>query len=346
MGLVLIIQVVTGIFLASHYISSIELAFNSIIHIIRDVKRGWIIRFIHINGASIFFVLMYLHIRRGIIFSSFKLIHTWLSGLSIIFILIGTAFLGYVLPWGQISFWGATVITNLLSAVPYLGQTIVEWLWGGFSINQATLSRFFSLHFFLPFLLIGIVIFHLISLHQTGSNSPTGINSNLDKISFHPYFIYKDSISIILFIIILIFSSLIYPFSIGDPENFNIANPLNTPIHIQPEWYFLFAYAILRSIPNKLGGVVALVFSILVISILTFTKTLLKSKKFTPLSKSIFWMLINNFVILTWIGANPVEQPFESIGKSFSFTYFTLIIFMCFFTIVLKTISKVYFKKL
>lgn len=272
LGITLIIQLITGLLLASHYNSRVSIAFSSVIHIIRDVNFGWILRIVHINGAAIFFIVIFIHIRRGIIFSSFKSKPTWVSGTVILLVLMGTAFIGYVLPWGQISFWGATVITNLVSAIPYIGKRIVEWLWGGFSVGGATLSRFFILHFLLPFILASIIIIHLISLHVMGSNSPIGLNPNTDKISFHPFFTSKDLLGAIIFFIVLIAISFLIPYSIGDPENFNPANPLNTPIHIQPEWYFLFAYAILRSIPNKLGGVLALLISILIILILPFKK--------------------------------------------------------------------------
>jgi len=284
------------------------------------------LRMVHMNGASIFFTIIYIHIARGIIFSSFKSLFVWRSGTMILFLLIGTAFIGYVLPWGQISFWGATVITNLVSALPYIGVIIVEWLWGGFSVRGATLSRFFMLHFLLPFLLLAFIIIHLLSLHIFGSNNPLGINSNLDKIPFHNYFTVKDSLRIIIFIIVLIFLRFIYPYSIGDPENFNPANPLNTPIHIQPEWYFLFAYAILRSIPNKLGGVLALVISILLIIVLPFKNKKIMSSKYNYTQKLIFWFYSSYFIILTWIGANPVEYPFELIGQLSRVFYFVFLL--------------------
>lgn len=326
LGLIIIFQTLTGILLASYYNSRIENAFSSIIHISRDISYGYVLRFLHINLARFFFIVIFLHISRNILFSSFKLKHTWISGVIILLILIGTAFLGYVLPWGQISFWGATVITNLLSAIPYLGNDIVQWLWGGFSINIATLRRFFALHYLLPFILIALIIIHLASLHETGSNKPTGNNPNTDKINFHPYFSIKDSISILIIILIVITISIKIPFIIGDPENFNPANPLNTPIHIQPEWYFLFAYAILRSIPNKLGGVIALLISIIILFALIVNKKHLASKKFNPNKKIIFWVFRCIFIILTWIGANPVEPPFENIGKLFRLLYFTSLI--------------------
>lgn len=326
LGVVLILQLVSGLILASHFNSGVDFAFRSIVHIIKDVNYGWILRILHMNGASFFFIIVYIHIARGILFSSFKSLYVWSSGTIILFLLIGTAFIGYVLPWGQISFWGATVITNLVSAVPYIGVIIVEWLWGGFSVGGATLSRFFMLHFLLPFILIALIIIHLLSLHIFGSNNPLGINSNFDKISFHNYFSFKDLLRIIIFFIVLFLVSLIYPYRIGDPENFNPANPLSTPIHIQPEWYFLFAYAILRSIPNKLGGVIALILSILIIIILPFKNKNFISSKFNPFQKIFFWFYSSFFVILTWIGANPVEYPFESIGQVSRFIYFLLLI--------------------
>jgi len=322
----LIIQLITGLILASHYNSGVELAFNSVIHIIKDVNYGWLLRIVHINGASIFFTIIYIHIARGILFSSFKSLFVWSSGTVILFLLIGTAFMGYVLPWGQISFWGATVITNLVSAIPYIGSLIVEWLWGGFSVRGATLRRFFILHFLLPFILTAFIIIHLISLHIFGSNNPLGLNSNLDKIPFHNYFSLKDSVRIIIFLILLFIIRFIYPYDIGDPENFNPANPLNTPIHIQPEWYFLFAYAILRRIPNKLGGVLALVLSILIIMILPFKTKLFLSSKFNFFQKFYFWIFSSLFIILTWIGANPVEYPFEIIGQLVRIFYFIFLL--------------------
>lgn len=322
LGINLGIQIITGILLSSHYNSRVNLAFERISHITREVNYGYIMRFIHINGARIFFILVFIHISRGINQSSFKFTSTWLSGVTIIILLIATAFLGYVLPWGQMSFWGATVITNLLSAIPIVGGEVVKWLWGGFSIGMATLNRFFSLHFILPFTLIAAVIFHLASLHQTGSNQPRGINANTDKTPFHPYFSSKDSITAMILIRSLVLVSTINPIAIGDPENFNPANPLNTPPHIQPEWYFLFAYAILRSIPNKLGGVVALLFSIVALTLLSSIKTKKASKKFTPISKNIFWLFSSIFLILTYVGACPVEPPFESRGKIVRTIYF------------------------
>nr|AOY39446.1 cytochrome b [Derodontidae sp. BMNH 899913] len=323
LGICLIVQILTGIFLAMHYCPNIELAFNSTIHISRNVNYGWLIRTLHANGASMFFICIYIHIGRGIYYGSYKLINTWLMGVMILFILMATAFLGYVLPWGQMSFWGATVITNLLSAIPYIGNTIVQWLWGGFAVDNATLNRFFSLHFMLPFIISAMVMVHLLFLHQTGSNNPLGLNNNIDKIPFHPMFSFKDIMGFIMMLMIMMLINMIAPYKLGDPDNFIPANPLVTPIHIQPEWYFLFAYAILRSIPNKLGGVIALVMSILIYAILPFSsKKKFISNKMYPLNKFMFWSLVSMLILLTWIGARPVETPYILTGQILTITYF------------------------
>ena len=322
LGICLRIQIITGIFLAIHYTTNIEIAFDSINHICRDVNNGWILRTIHANGARFFFICLYLHIGRGLYFRSYNLKLTWLIGVIIFFITIATAFLGYVLPWGQISFWGATVITNLLSAIPYLGTSIVQWLWGGFAVDNATLTRFFTLHFLLPFIITAIVIIHLLFLHQTGSNNPLGINRNNDKISFHPYFSYKDIVGFIILFLRLITLILTYPYSLRDPDNFIPANPLVTPIHIQPEWYFLFAYAILRSIPNKLGGVIALVLSIAILFFIPLIQKKNLTIQFYPINKILFWIFINIFILLTWIGARPVEAPYIITGQILTILYF------------------------
>lgn len=324
LGLCLIIQIITGIFLAIHFTANVDLAFNSVIHICRDVNYGWILRTLHANGASFFFICIYLHIGRGIYYGSYYYHLTWIVGVLILFIVIGAAFLGYVLPWGQISFWGATVITNLVSAIPYLGNTIVQWLWGGFAIDNATLTRFFTLHFLLPFIITALVIIHLLFLHQTGRNNPLGVNSNIDKIPFHPYYSYKDTIGFIVISILLTLLVLINPYLLGDPDNFTPANPLVTPIHIQPEWYFLFAYAILRSIPNKLGGVIALVLSIAILFILpTINKKKIQSTQFYPINKILFWIFTTIVILLTWIGARPVEDPYIIIGQILTISYFS-----------------------
>nr|AXS66589.1 cytochrome b [Cleroidea sp. 6 KM-2017] len=323
LGLCLMIQIITGIFLAMHYCPNIELAFNSVAHICRDVNYGWLIRTIHANGASFFFICLYIHVGRGMYYSSYTLELTWMIGVLILFITMATAFLGYVLPWGQMSFWGATVITNLLSAIPYLGNSIVQWVWGGFAVDNATLTRFFSFHFLCPFIIAALVMVHLLFLHQTGSNNPLGMNSNIDKIPFHPYFSYKDILGFLIMTLLLITLTLISPYYLGDPDNFIPANPLVTPIHIQPEWYFLFAYAILRSIPNKLGGVIALVMSIAILFILPFSnKKNMKSNQFYPINKILFWIFIIMVILLTWIGARPVESPYIIIGQILTVTYF------------------------
>nr|ALO71206.1 cytochrome b [Thinonoma atra] len=324
LGLCLSIQIITGIFLAMHYTANINLAFNSVAHICRDVNYGWLIRTLHANGASFFFICLYSHIGRGIYYSSYYFTATWLIGVIILFLVMATAFLGYVLPWGQMSFWGATVITNLLSAIPYLGTNIVQWLWGGFAVDNATLTRFFTLHFLLPFIVAALVMIHLLFLHQTGSNNPLGVNSNIDKIPFHPYFSFKDLFGFIMLLMMLTLLTLINPYLLGDPDNFIPANPLVTPIHIQPEWYFLFAYAILRSIPNKLGGVIALVLSIAILMIMPFTnKKMLQSTSFYPINKILFWSFVVILILLTWIGARPVEDPYIITGQLLTIIYFS-----------------------
>nr|QWQ49947.1 cytochrome b [Mimela splendens] len=323
LGLCLSIQIITGIFLAMHFTAHVDMAFNSVVHICRDVNYGWLLRTLHANGASFFFICIYLHIGRGMYYSSYNLHLTWTIGVLILFMVMATAFLGYVLPWGQMSFWGATVITNLLSAIPYLGNTIVQWLWGGFAVDNATLTRFFTLHFLLPFIIMALVIIHLLFLHQTGSNNPLGVNSNIDKVPFHPYFTYKDTFGFIIMSMMLVFLVLTSPYLLGDPENFTPANPLVTPVHIQPEWYFLFAYAILRSIPNKLGGVIALVMSIAILFIMPMiNKKKFSSTQFYPINKILFWSFVSIVILLTWIGARPVEDPYILTGQILTVLYF------------------------
>nr|YP_010865914.1 cytochrome b [Neopanorpa lui]WGT92113.1 cytochrome b [Neopanorpa lui] len=324
LGLCLIIQVLTGLFLAMHYTAHIDLAFNSVTHICRDVNYGWLLRTLHANGASFFFICLYLHVGRGIYYNSFLFIPTWMIGTILLFLTMGTAFMGYVLPWGQMSFWGATVITNLLSAVPYLGTDLVQWLWGGFAVDNATLTRFFTFHFLLPFIVMAFTMIHLLFLHQTGSNNPLGLNSNLDKIPFHPYYTFKDLTGFFLLLIFLTLLTLLDPYLLGDPDNFTPANPLVTPVHIQPEWYFLFAYAILRSIPNKFGGVIALVLSITILMILPFTHVS-KSQgiQFYPINQILFWSMLIIVILLTWIGARPVEDPYVLTGQILTVLYFT-----------------------
>nr|YP_009740613.1 cytochrome b [Pseudoeoscyllina brevipennisoides]QID03575.1 cytochrome b [Pseudoeoscyllina brevipennisoides] len=324
LGLCLIIQMVTGLFLAMHYTPNIEMAFSSIIHICRDVNNGWIIRTLHANGASMFFICIYLHVGRGIYYGSYLYIYTWMIGTIILFLVMATAFMGYVLPWGQMSFWGATVITNLLSAISYLLTDLVQWVWGGFAVDNATLNRFFTFHFVLPFLIAAMAAIHLFFLHQSGYNNPIGLNSNIEKIPFLPYFTFKDLITFVIMTTLLIMLCLINPYMLGDPDNFVPANPLVTPIHIQPEWYFLFAYAILRSIPNKLGGVIALLLSISILMILPFyNKTQFRGIQFYPINQVLFWIMVITVLLLTWIGKRPVEEPYIMTGQILTILYFT-----------------------
>nr|YP_009054342.1 cytochrome b [Heliconius pachinus]AIJ02028.1 cytochrome b [Heliconius pachinus] len=327
LALCLMIQIITGLFLTMYYSANIDISFYSVNYICRNVNYGWLIRTLHANGASFFFICIYLHIGRGIYYESFNLKLTWLVGVIILFLLMATAFMGYVLPWGQMSFWGATVITNLLSAIPYLGNMLVNWIWGGFAVDNATLTRFYTFHFLFPFIILMLTMIHLLFLHQTGSNNPLGINSNLDKIPFHPFFTFKDLIGFIMLIFFLSLLTLTNPYLLGDPDNFIPANPLVTPIHIQPEWYFLFAYAILRSIPNKLGGVIALVLSILILIILPFTfNKKIQGIQFYPLNQILFWFLIITIILLTWIGARPVEMPYIITGQILTLIYFSYFI--------------------
>nr|ALS46312.1 cytochrome b [Glycera cf. oxycephala FS21] len=325
LGLCLVIQIATGLFLAMHYTPHVEMAFSSVAHISRDVNYGWMLRNMHANGSSWFFICLYLHIGRGLYYGSYSMMETWNIGVIILLLVMASAFMGYVLPWGQMSFWGATVITNLFSAIPYVGKALVEWLWGGFAVDNATLNRFFALHFLLPFIITGAAMLHLLFLHQTGSNNPLGVNSNYSKVPFHIYYTTKDITGFLVMMLTLMMIVMFAPNMLGDPENFIPANPLVTPIHIMPEWYFLWAYAILRSIPNKLGGVVAMFAAIFVLFALPFiNQPNMKGIMFYPVNQILFWLIVSNAILLTWIGGRPVELPYEWLGQIFTAMYFIL----------------------
>nr|YP_009501890.1 cytochrome b [Arytainilla spartiophila]AWU48855.1 cytochrome b [Arytainilla spartiophila] len=329
LGLTLGIQILSGLFLAMHFAANTSIAFDSVIHICRDVNNGWLMRVTHSNGASLFFIFIYSHIGRGIYFNSAQFTKTWISGIIILLILMGTAFMGYVLPWGQMSFWGATVITNLLSAIPYLGEMMVMWLWGGFAVDNPTLTRFFSIHFLLPFLLTGLILTHLIFLHESGSSNPLGTPFNNDKVPFYPYFLIKDLMGYTSFFFLFSILILYYPYILNDPDNFTPANPLVTPLHIQPEWYFLFAYSILRAIPNKLGGVIALLSSIFILGILPFMPlNYLKGFQFYPITQLFFWFWVNSTILLTWIGMKPVEHPYIILSQILTILYFSIFLIL------------------
>jgi ubiquinol-cytochrome c reductase cytochrome b subunit len=333
LALCLIIQIATGVTLAMHYNPSVLEAFNSVEHIMRDVNNGWLIRYLHSNTASAFFFLVYLHIGRGMYYGSYKAPRTlvWIIGTIILILMMGTGFLGYVLPYGQMSLWGATVITNLMSAIPWLGQDIVEFIWGGFSVNNATLNRFFSLHYLLPFVLAALALMHLIVLHDTvGSGNPLGVSGNYDRIPFAPYFLFKDLITIFLFMLVLSIFVFFMPNALGDSENYVMANPMQTPAAIVPEWYLLPYYAILRSIPNKLLGVIAMFASLLSLLILPFSDfSRSRGLQFRPISKIAFFVFVANFLILMQLGAKHVESPFIEFGQistALYFSYFVVIV--------------------
>uniref|UniRef100_A0AAU6QGI2 Cytochrome b n=1 Tax=Prionospio sp. 7 MH-2023 TaxID=3059275 RepID=A0AAU6QGI2_9ANNE len=323
LGLCLVVQIITGLFLAMHYTPHVDMAFSSVAHIVRDVNYGWLMRNVHANGGSWFFICLYLHVGRGIYYGSYLYVEVWNIGIIILIATMATAFVGYVLPWGQMSFWGATVITNLLSAIPYVGPMLVEWIWGGFAVDNATLNRFFAFHFLLPFVVAALSAVHLLFLHQTGSNNPLGLDSSADKVPFHIYYTTKDTVGFIMLLLFLMGLALFSPNLLGDPENFIPANPLVTPLHIQPEWYFLWLYAILRSIPNKLGGVVAMFGALLILFFLPFTTVLSRrGNAFFPLNQILFWALCAIVLLLTWIGGRPVEDPYIMLGQAFTLLYF------------------------
>nr|VFU78695.1 Cytochrome b oxydase [Proasellus karamani] len=323
LGICLGVQIITGLLLSLHFINCADFAFTSVIHISQDVDFGWLMRYAHANGASVFFIGLYLHIGRGLYYSSYRLFHVWSVGVTLFLLVMATAFLGYVLPWGQMSFWGATVITNLVSTIPIYGQDLVQWLWGGFAVGGTTLTRFFAFHYLLPMVISALVLIHIMYLHQSGSTNPTGVVVSVSKESFHPFYSVKDIAGMVMMLAFLLSLSLLAPFLLGDPENFNEANPLSTPLHIQPEWYYLFAYAILRSIPNKLGGVISLLLSVLVLYIIPFTVNKDSSSgQVYPLGRGLFWSFVSVVFLLTWIGARPVEMPYILVGQLLTLSYF------------------------
>lgn len=324
----LVIQLITGIFLAMHYASEQTMAFISVEHIMRDVQLGWLLRYIHANGASMFFIVVYIHTFRGLYFTSYS--HPrqplWIVGVVILLLMILTAFLGYVLPWGQMSFRAATVITNLVSAIPKIGSSIVIWLWGGYAVDNATLNRFFSLHYLFPFIILALVFIHLLFLHENGSNNPLGIEFKLiDHVTMYPYYIYKDLFGVICFLIFFSIFLFFFPNTLGHTDNYIFANPMVTPSHIVPEWYFLPFYAILRSIPDKLLGVIFMILSIILLLVLPFfIKSEVKSLNFRPFSRIIFWFFLFVCFLLGWIGSKPAEYPYVQIGQFVTFLYFAI----------------------
>jgi ubiquinol-cytochrome c reductase cytochrome b subunit len=340
LALCLIIQIVTGVTLGMHYTPNVLEAFDSVEHIMRDVNNGWLIRYLHSNTASAFFFIVYLHIGRGLYYGSYKAPRTlvWIIGTIIFILMMATAFLGYVLPYGQMSLWGATVITNLMSAIPWVGQDIVEFIWGGFSVNNATLNRFFALHFVLPFVLAALALMHLIALHDSsGSGNPLGISGNYDRLPFAPYFLFKDLITIFIFLTVLSIFVFFMPNVLGDSENYVMANPMQTPPAIVPEWYLLPFYAILRSIPNKLLGVIAMFSAILALLTMPFTDlSKLRGIQFRPLSKIAFYIFVANFLILMQLGAKHVESPFIEFGQISTVLYFSHFLFIVPFITLLE----------
>ena len=347
LGVCLVIQIVTGVTLAMHYNPSVAEAFNSIEHIMRDVNNGWLIRYLHSNTASAFFFLVYLHIGRGLYYASYRAPRTlaWVLGTIILIMMMGIGFLGYVLPYGQMSLWGATVITNLISAIPWIGQDVVEFIWGGFSVNNATLNRFFALHFVLPFVLAALALMHLIAVHDTaGASNPLGVPGYYDRMPFAPYFLFKDLVTIFIFFFGLSLFVFFMPNVLGDSENYVMANPMQTPAAIVPEWYLLPFYAILRSIPNKLLGVVAMFASLLIILVLPYSDLgNTKGLQFRPLSKVMFYLFVINFLILQQLGAKHVESPFIELGQISTALYFAhFLVIMPVTSIIENTLVDLY----
>ena len=326
-GFFLLVQIITGVILSMHYTAHVDHAFDSIEHIMRNVNHGWLIRYIHMNGASFFFIVVYIHIFRGLYYGSYKAPREllWWLGILILLLMMATAFMGYVLPWGQMSFWGATVITNLFSAIPIIGDNITQWLWGGYSVDNPTLSRFYTLHFLLPFLIVGVVVLHIVALHTHGSNNPLGIDRKgpQDSIPFHPFYTIKDlfglSFALTIFFAVVFFA----PDFLGHPDNYIPADPLKTPAHIVPEWYFLPFYAILRAIPDKLGGVIAMFSAIFVLFLLPWLDTSkVRSATFRPIYKILFWIFLIDAIVLGWVGSKPAEGIYIIISRIATLYYF------------------------
>jgi len=337
-GIALTTQIISGLFLSMHYTADIDLAFSSVEFIMRDVKNGWLIRYIHANGASMFFIVVYAHICRGLYYGSYMKPREilWCSGVVLLLLMMGTAFTGYVLPWGQMSFWGATVITSMVTVIPTGGQTIVQWLWGGYVVGNPTLHRFYSIHFFLPFIIAAVTFIHLALLHKVGSSNPIGSDTGVDDVPFYPYFLAKDVFAFSCFIFVFGFFVFYYPNFLNHPDNYIPADPLETPAHVVPEWYFLPYYAILRSIPSKAGGIVAMLASILVLMLIPFTNSsYVRNTTYRPIFKFCFWFFVADFVILTWVGQKPVRDTFVFTGQIATFYYFF------FFLILIPIVGKI-----
>lgn len=327
LGFCLVIQILTGLLMAIQYHNGIYEAFDSVCHIHRDVIGGWVYRLLHANGARGFFVFIYLHVFRGIYYGRYNLVKVWIIGIRILFLLMAASFVGYVLPYGQMRFWGATVITNLIRAIPYIGIDVVYWIWGGFAVGDATVLRFFVFHFLLPFVIFLFVVVHLIYLHEGGSRNPLGVYSDRLKVRFHPFYTYKDILGVLIYLIILIILCIIFPYYLGDRENFLPANPISTPVHIKPEWYFLWVYAILRSVPSKAGGVVLLVLAVLVLGVISLYRRLYQRVKIYPFGVFIFWMYFFDLILLTWIGGRPAEEPYYTYSQILTLFYFGYYLF-------------------
>jgi ubiquinol-cytochrome c reductase cytochrome b subunit len=337
-GIILLIMILSGLFLAMNYQPSTDKAFDSVERIMRDVNFGWLLRYIHANGASAFFVVVYLHIFRGLYYGSYKAPREllWLLGVVILLLMMATAFMGYVLPWGQMSYWGATVITNLFGAIPVVGEALKTWIWGGFSVDNPTLNRFFVLHYLMPFMILGVAFLHLIALHTHGSNNPTGLDAKKeDKIPFHPYYTIKDLFGLGIFLVIFALFVFYVPNYLGHPDNYMPANPLVTPAHIVPEWYFLPFYAILRAIPDKLGGVMMMFGSIALLAAMPWLdRHPVRSGRYRPLFKWFFWLFTINAVALGWVGGKPAEGNYLLISRVCTAWYFLHMV------VVLPVLSK------